>query len=88
MDEISKYYEIYIFTASYNEYARAIMNFLNKNKQTITGYLSRENCLQTSLGLYIKDLVRVANREAHQMLIVDNLVHSFGEQIDNGIPIL
>jgi CTD small phosphatase-like protein 2 len=88
LESVSKHYEIYIFTASYSAYARAIMNFLNKKKHTITGYLSRENCLQTSLGLYIKDLIRIANRDPHQMLIVDNMVHSFGKQVDNGIPIL
>lgn len=38
------------------------MNFMNRDRPTITGYLCRDDCIRTSLGLYIKDLVRVVNR--------------------------
>lgn len=36
----------------------------------------------------IKDLRIIKNRQLSDIVIVDNLVHSFGLQIDNGIPIL
>lgn len=36
----------------------------------------------------IKDLRIIKNRALLDIVIVDNLVHSFGLQIDNGIPIL
>ena len=39
-------------------------------------------------GYFIKDLRIVANRQLKDIVLVDNLVHSFGLQIDNGIPIL
>jgi TFIIF-interacting CTD phosphatase-like protein len=63
------------------------MDFLNRHGETITGYLSRESCLKTSLGIYIKDIKRVSNRQPEQMLLVDNLAYSFGHMIDNGIPV-
>lgn len=39
-------------------------------------------------GFYIKDLRIIKNRSLKDIIMVDNLVHSFGLQIDNGIPIL
>lgn len=64
------------------------MQFLNQFYPAITGSLSRESCLKTSLGIYIKDIMRVVNRHPHQMLLVDNLAYSFGHMIDNGIPVV
>jgi CTD small phosphatase-like protein 2 len=37
--------------------------------------------------MHFKDL-RVIPREMHEMVIVDNSVHSFAFQEENGIPIL
>jgi CTD small phosphatase-like protein 2 len=39
-------------------------------------------------GLKIKDLRIIKNRNIKDIILVDNLVHSFGLQLDNGIPIL
>ena len=44
--------------------------------------------METHNGLRIKDLRIIKNRSLSDIVIVDNLVHSFGLQIDNGIPIL
>lgn len=64
------------------------MDFFNTRGANIVGFLSREACLKTSLGIYIKDIQRIVNRKPSQMILVDNLAHSFGHMIDNGIPIL
>lgn len=50
--------------------------------------LHRKNCMETHNGFYIKDLRIIENRELKDILIVDNLVHSFGLQLTNGVPIL
>ena len=50
--------------------------------------LTREHCMETKNGYFIKDLRIIKNRELKDMIIVDNLVHSFGFQLDNGVPIL
>jgi len=38
-------------------------------------------------GVHIKDL-RVINREAKDIVLVDNAAYSFGIHIENGIPIV
>lgn len=44
--------------------------------------------METKNGFFIKDLRIVSNRSLKDIILVDNLVHSFGLQVDNGIPIL
>ena len=39
--------------------------------------LSRNFCLETKKGLFIKDLRIIKNRNLQDMVIVDNLSHSF-----------
>ena len=88
LKKISQYYEIYIFTAATLSYANAVVNFLDPVGQVINGVLSRNNCLITKNGMFIKDLRIIKNRELKNLLLIDNLAHSFGLQIENGIPIL
>ncbi|CAD8059833.1 unnamed protein product [Paramecium sonneborni] len=88
LQELSQFYTIYIYTASSQSYASAIINYLDPQKQFISGILNRTNCMETKNGFFIKDLRIVADLDLNKTLIVDNLVHSFGLQIENGIPIL
>lgn len=44
--------------------------------------------METKNGFFIKDLRTLKDIDLRKTLIVDNLSHSFGLQIDNGIPIL
>ncbi len=44
--------------------------------------------MQTKNGFFIKDLRIIKNRDLKDIIIVDNLAHSFGFQINNGVPIL
>lgn len=85
---LSQYYEIYVFTSATKDYANKIMDILDPEKTIINGALHRSHCLLTKTGFYVKDLRVVTNRNLNDMIIVDNLSHSFAFQIDNGIPIL
>ena len=88
LEKMMNLFEIFVFTASSPNYANSIVNFLDPSKKLINGILTRNNCMQTKNGFFIKDLRIINNRELKNMIIVDNLSHSFGFQIDNGIPIL
>lgn len=44
--------------------------------------------METKNGFFIKDLRILKNTQLKDVIMVDNLVHSFGFQLDNGVPIL
>ena len=81
---VSKYFEIVIFTASIPKYASPLLDILDKDKN-IKHRLYREQCTFIN-GLYIKDLKRL-NRPLKDLIIVDNspLAYAFNEE--NGLPI-
>ena len=85
---MSEIYEIVIFTASSEDYALEALKYLDPNRKWIEHVLHRENCMVTKNGYYLKDLRILKDRALTDMIIVDNLAHSFGFQVDNGIPIL
>lgn len=82
-------YLIGIFTASNQDYADAIIDqVVDPKKELIKFRLYRQNCLKTCDGVFIKDLTVIENIPLKRTLIVDNTVHSFGFQLDNGIPLV
>ncbi|KAL4434562.1 hypothetical protein ABPG74_007346 [Tetrahymena malaccensis] len=85
---MSQFWDIYIFTASSSTYAEAIINFIDPSRKYINGILNRSNCMETKNGFFIKDLRIVSGSDLRYTILVDNLSHSFGFQIDNGVPIL
>lgn len=44
--------------------------------------------METKNGFFIKDLRILKDKKLETMILVDNLSHSFGFQIENGVPIL
>ena len=85
---LKEHYEIFVFTAACPAYAQLVVQELDPENKIISYVLDRTYCLETRNGLYIKDLRIIKNRDLKNMIIVDNLVHSFGFQIHNGVPIL
>ena len=85
---MSKIFEIIVFTASIAEYAQAIVNEIDPEGNKIEYILHRSHCMETEYGYFIKDLRIIQKRDLKNLVIVDNLVQSFGLQLDNGVPIL
>lgn len=92
LNDLSKYYQLVVFTASEASYADAILNRIDPDKKLFSYRLYRQHCIETSFTLggstFIKDLRIIANRDLKDIIIVDNAVLCFALQIDNGIPIL
>jgi len=85
LEEISKHYEITVFTASKAEYASVLLDIIDPNGY-ITHRLYRQSCTPIC-GNYIKDL-RCLGRDLKKTIIVDNSPQTFAFQIYNGIPII
>jgi CTD small phosphatase-like protein 2 len=63
LEIMSQYYEVVLFTASSSTYANAIVNFLDPKRKIIIKILSRENCMETKNGFFIKDLRILKDRQ-------------------------
>ena len=81
---MSKYFEIAIFTASISKYASPLLDILDKEK-TIKFRLFRDHCTYIN-GIFIKDLKRL-NRDLKDLIIVDNSPLAYAFDSENGLPI-
>ena len=88
LEEMSKLYEIVIFTASLSQYAIPLLNIIDK-KNLCEHKLFREHCyIYDNKGNpgYIKDLTKL-NRDMNSLIILDNNPNCYYLNKDNGIPI-
>ena len=88
LDYASENFELVIFTASDQDYADTIINYIEKDKKYFKMRLYRNNCIFIDPGLYIKDL-RIFNswKNIEDIIILDNSLFSFANQLNNGILI-
>jgi len=84
LKEMSKFYEIIVFTAGTKDYADWALSFIDK--EGIVSYkLYREHAVQKN-GIYVKDISRIG-RDIKKVIIIDNVVENFQLQPENGIYI-
>ena len=88
LDYASENFDLVVFTASDQDYADTIINYIEKEKKYFSLRLYRNNCLFIEPGLYIKDL-RIFNnfKNIKDIIILDNSLFSFANQLNNGILI-
>jgi CTD small phosphatase-like protein 2 len=86
LNQLSKNFEIIVFTASYSCYADVVLDYIDPERKIIEHRLYREHCFKTDKDMYIKDL-RIINRGLHEMVLIDNASYSYIFQLENGIPI-
>ena len=85
LNEMSKYFELIIFTAAAEDYADIVLNDeLDKNK-VINYKLYRKHTEQIN-GIFIKDLSKIG-RDLTKILIIDNNKDNFNLQPENGLHI-
>ncbi len=85
--EVSKYFEVGIFTASVKEYADAAIDYLDPNKNMIKFRLYRNNCINVNDKIYVKDLRIIKGISLNDIILIDNSMYSFAAQLTNGILI-
>ena len=86
LEEMSKIFEIIIFTAALKDYADSILDVLDPNKTLINYRLYRHHTSICGIT-FCKDLSKIG-RDLNRTIIVDNLADNFKLQPNNGIPIL
>ena len=83
--EAKKYFQIGIFTASVKSYADSVLSILDPANDLFDFRLYRESCIKVGRA-YVKDL-RIFKREMKDLILVDNSLYSFANQLSNGILI-
>ena len=84
LKNMSKFFEIVIFTASISKYASPLLDILDKEKN-IKHRLFRDHCTYIN-GIFIKDLKKL-NRNLKDLIIVDNSPLAYAFDSENGLPI-
>ena len=82
---VKEYFDIALFTASIKPYADAVISLIDPSNEIFSFKLYRESCIKVGKA-YIKDL-RIINREMSSLIIVDNSLYSFANQLSNGVLI-
>ena len=86
LKEMNKLYNIYVFTASIELYAKPLLDKLDKNN-LIKKKFYQESCI-FSEGKFIKNLNSLnLNLKLNDVIIIDNNPFSFKFNKNNGIPI-
>jgi CTD small phosphatase-like protein 2 len=75
-----------VFTASHPGYADNVINHIDPTGELIQHRFYRQHCILQD-DVYVKDLRIFKNVSLKEIILVDNAVYSFGEQLENGIPI-
>lgn len=88
LNELSKYYKIYIFSASPGDYVSRVIKEIDKNK-IIKKYFYKDDCItmpEVGFDIYLKDLTIISN-DLSNIIILDDNITSFSLQSENGIGI-
>lgn len=86
IQRISNLYNVYIFTASIEEYCQSVIKELGFNKY-IQQCFYRQHCTHLN-GIYVKDLTKITSSDLKDIIIVDNNPVSYLFNKNNGLPIL
>ena len=86
LEEVSKHFDVGIFTASVKEYADAVISFLDPENKLIKFRLYRNNCINFNDSFFVKDL-RIFGIDLKNIILIDNSMYSFAAQLSNGILI-
>ena len=85
LENVSRYYELILFTSKTQYYAEPIIRAIEQKKKYFDFIFYRENCIYVQNDL-VKDLTRIG-RPLDSIIIVDNMPQYFKLQKENGIHI-
>ncbi|KAL9097258.1 MAG: hypothetical protein Q9165_000685 [Trypethelium subeluteriae] len=83
--QVCKWYNLIVFTASVQEYADPVIDWLEQERKYFSGRYYRQHCTFRN-GAYIKDLSQV-EPDLSKVMILDNSPMSYIFHEDNAIPI-
>ena len=83
--EVSKYFDLAIFTAAMKLYADTIIDFIDPKNKYFKFRLYRDACIPIQERVYIKDLRIIKDYDPMNVILMDNSLYSFMNQPSNGM---
>ncbi|KAI9827052.1 MAG: hypothetical protein M1819_007044 [Sarea resinae] len=83
--KVCKWYNLVVFTASVQEYADPVIDWLEQERKVFSGRYYRQHCTFRN-GAYIKDISSI-EPDLSKVMILDNSPMSYIFHEDNAIPI-
>jgi len=84
---VSKWYDLVIYTASTQEYATEIIDYLDNGRKILNKRLYRQHCtFDRNLETFTKDL-KLIDDDLSNIVILDNTPDAYKNLPENGIPI-
>ncbi|KAF9520360.1 hypothetical protein BS47DRAFT_1287224 [Hydnum rufescens UP504] len=84
--KVSSWYTVVIFTASMQEYADPVIDWLDAGRGILSRRFFRESCTLLPNGTYAKDL-SIVDQDLSRVCMIDNSPVSYSFDQANGIPI-
>lgn len=88
LTEAKKVYNLVLFTASEEYYAKEAIQLIDPRDQFFVCKLFKDSCSQLASGHYVKDLRVFGTELLDRVLLVDNSPNCYSAQLDNGVPIV
>ena len=87
LKKVSKYFNLILFTAAYQEYADVIIDYIDPENIFFKKRFYRESCINLNDNINIKDLNIFNDIDLKHSVILDNNIYSFCNNLKNGILI-
>ncbi|KZT13070.1 NIF-domain-containing protein [Laetiporus sulphureus 93-53] len=84
--KVSGWYTLVVFTASMQEYADPVIDWLDAGRGILTRRFFRESCTQLPNGSYTKDL-SIVEADLARVCLIDNSPACYSVNEANGVPI-
>lgn len=84
LQQLEPYYHIILFSSANELYVRKIVKIVDESQQYIKQVCTNHDCTKTMSGHYVKD-ISIFNRDPKDVVIIDNSLVSFANNIENGI---
>ena len=87
LEEVSRLFEVCLYTAADRDYAEAIIEVLDPHRRIFQHVLCREECTKRREGNYVKQLSCIKGRAPERMLLVDDNPENIRENEGRAISI-
>ena len=85
LEKMNENFDLGIFTAALKNYAEAVLKIIDPSEKYFKIKLYRDSCINVKDKIFIKDLRIIENYDIKDIILVDNSLYSFYNNLKNGV---